>query len=300
MEFLDELVKGGPLQTTGTGVPTAGSPRDVMRAEFGTVEAVGAIGRTAGQKIFGVIGINPLVATGMGRRIAAYTFTRLGEEAIMKNVEDALRDPEKAAVLIRRYKNLDKFEPPEKVKRMAEEAVDDLGKFAGDTALGALSTAKDRLSRAAGFAGKYLQGHSKEAVERAVRFGLIPAQAESRRMTLEEDYKYGPPFVYEDNRIRYAIENNPDYTEAPPPPPQRPITAPANYPPGRGPIPASGLSQISPVPARPPGPASPSTVSRMNELGIPLFNPQGFNHGGYADKNSGIMSIKCKPQQIVG
>lgn len=53
-----------------------------------------------------MLGINPLVATGMGRRIAAYTFANLGEAQILKNVEDALRDPEKAANLIRRYKNL--------------------------------------------------------------------------------------------------------------------------------------------------------------------------------------------------
>ena len=294
-----------------------------LRAEFGTVETVGAIGRTAGQKFFGVFGINPLVATGMGRRIAAYTFTKLGEEAIMKNVEDALRDPEKAAVLIRRYKNLDKFEPPAAVKKVAEEAVDDPSRLAGDTAREALSTAKDRLSRAAGFVGKYLKGHSQEAIERAVRFGLIPAQGETRKLSLEDDYRLGPPFVFEDNRIRYEIENAPPeganvgarefdeeigeeigpQSSAQPVarPPQRAASA---MPPPRAPAAASTLSQVNPVGPPPMAQGSPpmgqETMARGQQIfGVndPIFSAA---HGGYAEKKSGIMSIKCKPQQIVG
>lgn len=302
MEFLTELGRGAQLQRTGTSISPSGNVADVMGAEFGTLETVGALGRTGGQWAFGKLGINPLVATGMGRRIAAYTFTKMGEDQIMKHVEDALRDPVKAAALIKRYKELDMWEPSAMQKQLAERALENPVGLGTEAAI----TAKDRLSRGASAVSNILKGHSKEAIERAVRFGLVPAQAESRRMTLEEDYKLGRPsggpFIYEDNRIRYAIENNPEYTEAPPPPapPQRPAKAPVNYPPGRGPIPASGLSQIRPVPARSPGPASPSTVSRMNELGIPLFSFQGFNHGGYADKKSGIMSLKCKPQQIVG
>ena len=89
MEYLDELVKGGPLQRTGTLTPTAKvTPQDIMAGKqgFGTVETVGAAGRTVGQKLFGTFGINPLVATGMGRRISAYVFSRMGEERILKHV----------------------------------------------------------------------------------------------------------------------------------------------------------------------------------------------------------------------
>ena len=294
MEFLDELVKGGSVQGTGTSSPVAGSPQEAMRAEFGTVEAVGAAGRTLGQKVFGKIGINPLVATGMGRRIAAYTFTKIGEDKIFKNIEDALRDPEKAAVLIRRYRDLDKWEPPSKAKQLADDAVAD--------PLGTAVDAKDRLARAAGFVGKYLKGHSQEAIERAVRFGLIPAQGEARRLTLEKDYRRGLPFVYQDNRIRYQIENDPQYN-APPaqaptvnaPPAQAPtVNAPrtSNAPPSRPPIPASTLSNT--------GQSSQETLSGLSQLGLPLFE---FNRGGHVGKRmatSGIMAVPRKPRQIVG
>jgi hypothetical protein len=304
MEFLDELVKGGSIQGTGTRSPVAGSAQDAMKAEFGTVEAVGAVGRTLGQKAFGAIGINPLVATGMGRRIAAYTFTKIGEDKIFKNIEDALRDPEKAAVLIRRYRDLDKWEPPSKAKQLADDAIaDPLG-----TAVGA----KDRLVRAAGFVGKYLKGHSQEAIERAVRFGLIPAQGEGRRRTLEEDWETGWPYALEDNRIRRAIENDPQYNKSPVQPRVGPESSvrPAGPPPRRmgtvmklrPPVPSSSLSQASGTgqapaptgqqPAAPPGPAgppSPDVVQQGQQLfgaNDSVFGP-GFRHGGYVAGGAG-------------
>ena len=322
MEFLDELVKGGSVQGTGTGSPVAGSPQDVMRAEFGTVEAVGAVGRTAGQQVFGFFGINPLVATGMGRRIAAYTFTKLGEDKIFKNIEDALRDPEKAAVLIRRYRDLDKWEPPSKAKQLAEDAIAD--------PLGTAIDAKDRLARAAGFVGKYLKGHSQEAVKRAVRFGLVPAQAETRRTSLEEDWRSGPPFVLEDNRIRYNIENPsapwaPFDIENPPQPSSAPLGlqrpsyqgVDEGYSPGpqtslqpparrmaasasqsNRPSLASTLSQVNPV-GPPTGPSSQEMVQRGRDVFGPN-DPIFAAHGGYLTKESGIMSVPCKPRQLVG
>ena len=322
MEFLDELVKGGSVQGTGTSSPVAGSAQDVMRAEFGTVEAVGAVGRTLGQKVFGRIGINPLVATGMGRRIAAYTFTKIGEDKIFKNIEDALRDPEKAAVLIRRYRDLDKWEPPSKVKQLADDAIaDPLG-----TAIGA----KDRLSRAAGFVGKYLKGHSQESIERAVQFGLIPAQGEGRRITLEEDWRMGGGpggrfFQLEDNRIRYAIENDPQYNPEARVGTQRTLAgqAPAaQAPAAQAPAAQAPAAQ---APAARVGtqrtlagqaPVQGSSLASVNPLGTALFGANdpvfglGFRHGGYVTggagsgvgrmEESGIMSIKRKPRQLVG
>jgi len=315
MELLDELVKGGSLQGTGTASPLAGSPQAAMRAEFGTVEAVGAVGRTAGQKFFGFFGINPLVATGMGRRIAAYTFTRMGEDKIFKNIEDALRDPEKAAVLIRRYKDLDKWEPPSTARQLADDAIAD--------PLGTAINAKDRLARGAGYVGKYLKGHSQEAVERAVRFGLVPAQAEARRVSLEDDYRAGPPFVYEDNRIRYSIENEPSGTSVGPdavaaqPPAQPPVEWGVPVPVPR----QSGTQRmretirgIGQRDSRPP--VQGSSLASVNPLGTALFGANdpvyglGYNHGGYVTggagsgvgrmEESGIMSVPCKPRQLVG
>jgi hypothetical protein len=326
MEFLDELVKGGSIQGTGTRSPVAGSAQDAMKAEFATVEAVGAAGRSLGQKAFGAIGVNTLAAAGQGRRIAAYTFTKFGEDKIFKNIEDALRDPEKAAVLIRRYRDMDKWEPPSKAKQLADDAIaDPLG-----TAVGA----KDRLVRAAGFVGKYLKGHSQEAIERAVRFGLIPAQGEGRRMTLEEDWRMGWPYQLKDNRIRYAIENDPQYNKSPVQPRVEPQSSvqPAGPPPRRmgadmklrPPVPSSLLSQASGTgqapaptgqqPAAPPCPRNPSPDvvqqgQRWRSKRLPVFGP-GFRHGGYVTggagsgvgrmEESGIMSVPRKPRQLVG
>ena len=304
MEFLDELVKGGPIQRTGIESSFSGTPGDVMGPSFGTVETVGAAGRSAGQYFFGKMGINTLVATGMGKRISAYTFTKVGESKILKLVEDALRDPEKAAELIRRYKeikvnDLEEFAP---AKKIADEFSDD-----------PTGAAKERLSKIVSFTGKNIKGYTKEAIERAVKFGLIPAQAEVRSKSLDEDYRSFPPyFDYEDNRIRSEIEE--DYSEEdavgdqsslqPVAPPVRKMAA--NMPPSRSPVSGSSLSQVSPVAPRPMGQTSQETLSGLSQLGMPLF----ANQGGYIDRGSmntsvpmeesGIFSITKKPKQIVG
>jgi tetratricopeptide (TPR) repeat protein len=302
MEILDGLVIGGPLQRTGTGVAFAGTVGDVMGANFATVEAIGAAGRTAGQRVFGTIGINPLVATGMGKRISAYTFGKIGEEKILKIVENALRDPEKAAELIRRYRELPDWTPPPATRRLAEDVLED----PAAVARGAAGDAKDWLSRIAGFVSKYISSHSREAIERAVRFGLIPAQAESRKLDLETDYRLGPPFVYDDNRIRYQIENTPndvleiDINRALG---HQPFGR--RLPPPRAPAPASVLSQVNPLSAA----INPQTAARGQQVFGPT-DPIFAAHGGYINggaargvgrrTESGIMSIGHKPRQIVG
>ena len=173
-----------------------------MSANFAQIEAVGAAGRTMGQKIFCSIGINPLVATGMGRRIAAYTFTKIGEDKIMKLVEDALRDPERAAFLLRRFRELPDWTPSPKAERLKSEVLSDPLAIAQRGA----ATATDRARDIGNFAGKYIKNHSLEAIERAVRFGLIPAQAGARALTVEQDWEKGAPYIYRDNKIRAYIE----------------------------------------------------------------------------------------------
>jgi hypothetical protein len=315
MEFLDELVRGAPLQKTGTGSVFAGTPADVMSANFATIEAVGAMGRTAGQRIFGTIGINPLVATGMGRRIAAYTFGKIGEEKILKIVEDALRDPQKAAALIRRYKTLPDWEPSPTTKELAEQAYEDpMG-----LAKSGFGKAEKTLRSGLGAVSKYLSNHSLEAIKRASRFGLIPAQAEVRKLDVEEDYRRGPPFDYKDNLIRYEIENSapegPRGNISGPGVKRTPLKIELNTPRGQSsvqpaglqnrqvafnPHPASMLSKVSPVQvALEPRPASPDVRQRGQELFGPtdiVFGPTDI----VSAKDGGIMSVKCKPRQIVG
>ena len=322
MAYLDSLVEGGPLQQAGIDISAGGASRDGGRASFGARELVSAGGRSLGQYAFQKIGINTLAAAATGRRIAGYTFSKMGEKEIYKYVEDALRDPEKAAELVRRYRDSVKWEPPAGVKQAANELLENPAGVAGDVAVGA----KDRLVRAASHTTGFLKGHSREAIARAVRFGLIPAQAEATRTSLDEDYDNGPPFDYEDNRIRYQIEqSNRLLEQSNRPPLEITLTRPEdiggeeNTAPRRpqinlpkinlpeinnNPNPASVLGQTSSSPA---GTVSPETVPRMMELGMPLFQGEGFNRGGYVSEmteprmeHSGIMSVRNKPRQLVG
>lgn len=304
IEFLDELVKGGSIQRTGADVETAafsGDELSTTRQSFGTQEAVALAGRTAGQKFFGFFGINPLVATGQGRRIAAYTFSQLGEDKIYKIIEDALRDPVKAASLIRRYKEIGPISPPKETLQVADEIIADPTGAAQTAGRASISKLKD----VADSIGNYLSDYSSSAIQRAVRLGLIPAQAESRKMDVETDYQLGPPYMYEENRVRGNIEENQGLriTVPPPPPNLGPITEAVPEPrPTRQlaqsmmptPNPASALGQVSPVQPLPQqtAAASPETMQR----GQQIF---GANDPIFA-KSGGIMSVRAKPRQMVG
>ena len=117
----------------------------------------------------------------------------------------------------------------------------------------------------------------------------------------------GPPFVYEDNRIRYEIETReePLVIEIPNPGPQsavQPAAQPvrpmaAAMPPPRAPRADSTLGRVNPVgpPPMAQAPASQETLAGLNQLGMPLFAKEG----GYIEK-SGIMSVKPKARQLVG
>ena len=301
--FLDELTKGGSLQRTGTTVDPAQfaeAELTATRQAFGQQEAVALAGRTMGQKFFGWFGINPLVATGQGRRIAAYTFKALGEDKIYKIVEDALRDPERAAALMRRYKEIGPLAPPEKATRIAEEVLDDPSGAA--KAVGGAGA--NKLKETAKALGEYLSDYSSDAIRRVVRLGLLPAQAESRKLDVEEDWQLGPPYVYQENRVRQGIEENQGLQidiPAPPPnigpvteaapeaPPRRQMAALPMRPPSRD----SALSQVSPV--------QPLNTAQR---GLQIF---GANDPVFKDvqdvqtaKDGGIMSVNCKPRQMVG
>lgn len=314
IEFLDELVKGGSIQRTGADVETAafsGDELSTTRQSFGTQEAVALAGRTAGQKFFGFFGINPLVATGQGRRIAAYTFSQLGEDKIYKIIEDALRDPVKAASLLRRYKEIGPLTPSKETLQVADEIIADPTAAAQTAGRASVSKLKD----VADSIGSYLSDYSSSAIQRAVRLGLIPAQAESRKMDVETDYQLGPPYMHEENRVRGNIEENQGLIiniPAPPPnlgpiteegPGLGPITEVAPEPrptrqfaelPMRAPSPASALGQVSPVQPLPQqtAAASPETMQR----GQQIF---GANDPIFAN-SGGIMSVRPKARQMVG
>jgi len=312
IEWLDELVRAGPWQyidamPVGPGATTT---MDVRGA--GTSEMIGAGGRIGGQTFFGFLGINPLVATGMGRRIAVTLFKYAGEKKIMDMVEQAFRDPDFAAELINNYKSLPQYQVVEK----ATEAAQRVGSVARRGVSENLQDSKNAAKRATtlitGKTGQFLSDYSLKNIRKAVLFGLLPASEATTRIDLETDYEMGGPFLYPENDRRWMLETSalstsqgdplqyegetstPENREDSRPraqldplnmgervgfPSPQSIAASLPMPQAN---PASILGQVDPVSrslagAIPQGTPQPDTVARLEQFGLPLFAA----HGGY-------------------
>jgi hypothetical protein len=166
----------------------------------------------------------------------------------------------------------------------------------------------------AAFAAKYLRGHSRESIERAVKFGLLPAQAEGRKMDLEEDWELGPPYVYRENKARSDIERQQQLEGQQ----QREFEEEDDF--GVGP--SAAVTPAAPrrrqvsmaVPPRPPVQGSAlATANPLMARGREIFganDPVFAGHGGYVggagsgvgrlQESNGIMSVKRKARQLVG
>ena len=324
IEFLDELVRAGPWQDVG-GMPVR--PGEVPNVDVrgaGTSEAIGAGGRVGGQAAFGLLGINPLVATGMGRRIAVTLFKFAGEKRVMEMIERAMRDPDFAAELINNYKTLPQYEIAERAIAAAKGAGETVRRGASQNLQDSKNAAKRAASLVTGKTGRFLSDYSLENIRKAVRFGLIPASEAATRIDLETDYEMGAPFLYPENDRRWRLETDPrrryqkDQDEraaraekqrldwmkrSTVPSPAASLSMPqANTVPSPSASlsmpqanPASVLDQVDPfggsqfASAAPQGTSQPDTVARMEQFGLPLFAAHG-----------GIASIKPKkPRQMV-
>jgi hypothetical protein len=287
MTYLDEIILGTSLQEPGIRIPLADVPGGILAGEkgWGTGEMVALGGRTLGQAIGAKLGISGLVATGQGRRVSVYLFKNIGEKEIMQHVEDAFRNPEKAAALVERAQQLPTYEPPQIVRETAERVLADPAQVGKEAAQGAAGLSKEALSKV----NNFLQNHSLEAIQRAVRLGLLPAQAESRRIDVETDYQMGPPFIYEDNKVRFKLENYKPSPVVPVPEPTiideetistTPTMASRTPPaPPRPPVAGSTLDRARPfdrLAARPPqGAPREQTMAQLQNLGMPLFGSKG-------------------------
>jgi hypothetical protein len=126
----------------------------------------------------------------------------------------------------------------------------------------------------------------------------VPGTIAKRPAAAVQTLKRGEEELDQDTRI------GPHSSVQPAGPPNRRMVS--NLPPPRAPSQASMLSQVNPVGLPPAhGPGSPTTRARGQQLfgaNDPIFHAA---HGGYVnrktgDEASGIMSIQCKPRQIVG
>jgi len=131
-------------------------------------------------------------------------------------------------------------------------------------------------------------------------------------------YEVGEPTKYQefgdDEEIRFRRGPRTSLREPTGTRPRRVASnVPPNVPSPRAPVDASVLSRVSPVGQqpmpvgpRPTGPVSQETLAGLSQVGLPLF----ANYGGHItagagsgvgrNEESGIMSVRCKPRQIVG
>ena len=330
MEYLDELVKATPLQKIGVfdGLEISDKikVRDVLAADFGTEEAVRAGGRSAGAKVFGAIGINTLVATGMGGRTAGYLFTKMGQEKIFKLVEESLRDPVVAARALEEYYNT-RGSAFRRYNRLYESVSDpaERAKFYREQA-GATKSAASSMFRF--ILDKFLN-YTYDVVQRTARFGLLGLNAKLVSERLEKDWLSGPPFQYDFNKNRWLLEKNSGPEEGDAigqgeidssvVPKEREGRRYAMLPRSRAErspyamvrpgIPQPPLIKKETVPTRT-APLNPETMARGQQL-FGATDAVFAKNGGYIDagagsgmgrleRSKGILSIKRKGRQLVG
>jgi len=265
LKMFNDEISLGMAERSGVAAGAASMP---VKLTFRGGEAIRNAGRILGVKIAGWTGGPALVMAGTGGRLAGRIFESGGQSAIFSLVADALADPSMAKLLLTETASLSKK-----------------GKFVFDK----------RLTQALR-PYRFMAGPPTQVIRKGVE-----EQKERDRIEREG----GEKDIYYDEATDRYVRRPVDQPVLPAAPPRL-----SNIPPGRAVNRASGMKNVSPVgplqSAIPPppsrqGPVSLDTVSRMDLYGMPLFgSDQNFNHGGYAEKKSGIMSIKCKPQQIVG
>ena len=242
----------------------AGASPHHLEKPFRGGEFVRNLGRIAGVKLATITGGPALVMAGTGGRLAGRIFESGGESAVLSLVSDALVDPSMAKLLLTETARLNKK-----------------GKFVFDK----------RLTKAVR-PYQFMAGPPTQVVRESVE-----QQKELDRVEREggqQEIEYDPETnLYQRGRVGPQSSAQPVAR-----PPQRAASAI----PARPPLAASALSRVSPVGPAPmaQGPIAPEMMARGQQIfgaNDPIFSAA---HGGYADKNSGIMSIKCKPQQIVG
>ena len=261
--FNDEMAIG-LAERQGIAQGTRGTPV-TLTVRGG--EMVRNLGRICGVWAAKWTGGPALVMAGTGGRLAGKIYERGGQEAIFSLVAEALADPYTARLLMMDTARLDKR-----------------GKFVFDK----------RLARAVRPFQFYVGPRTQ-----VVREGI----EEQRR--LDQIEREGGPFgiIYDPEANEYRRQRrNPEVAPGviQEEPVVNPPTMASRMPPNRPPVSESTLSSANPLQfaaASPPsGAPNRETLANLDQLGIPLF----ANKGGLINSGSkGIMSIGCKPRQIV-
>ena len=268
--FNDEMSLG---MAERSGV-VAGAASTPVELTFRGGELIRNAGRVAGVWAAKFTGGPALVMAGTGGRLAGRIFESGGHQAIFSLVSDALADPTLANLLLTDTARLSKK-----------------GKFIFDKRL------TQALRPYMFIAGPPTQ---------VVREGL-QEQEELNRVQREggdQEIRYDPSDdVYRRQRVQPEIRNNAISASVL----GQPSSSPAGAPPVLSPPSPTQVPTASTPPPTAQGTVSPETITRIQSLGMPLFQGQGFNRGGYVSEmteprmeHSGIMSVRNKPRQLVG
>ena len=256
-----KVAEGARLQSTIGPSATKGIRiKDVVSDEW-----AGNVGRILGGLLASSPGVpvSSLVLTGLGRRYGINTIGNVRGQAVENLIVEFLMDPRLAMAAVENYPTLN----VNKKKRLRDRAK---------------IWAQQRFI--------------SDNVRRVQRFGERPG-------TLFE-IGAGASGMREPDEVDEPGSVGPQSSVQPVAPPTRRVAS--AMPPPRAPASGSILSQSSPVAPRPTGQASEQTLAGLSQLGMPLFAA----HGGYITggagsgvgrmEQSGIMSVKRKPRQLVG
>jgi hypothetical protein len=256
---------------------SAGAKSVEVKASIRGREMIRNLGRILGVKVAGITGGPALVMAGTGARLADNLLAQGNMSNVYALVADALADPALAKMLLVDESTLTKAGRFNFNKKLAA-AVKPYLFFAGrpvEAARVGVDEQKelDRIQREGGETEIYYDEETDRYIRRKVN---LPGGVGD----LSAVQPAGPP----PRRMAASV-------------PRRDVT------------PASMMSQVNPVgpppapagPAAPAGQASQQTLAGLSQMGLPLFaNRGGYIGGGDRKKESGIMSVPCKPRQMVG
>ena len=266
LKIFNDEVSLGMAERAGKAAGAASKPVELT---FRGGEFIRNVGRILGVQAAKYTGGPALVMAGTGGRLAGRLFESGGNQAIFSLVADALADPSMAKLLLTETANLSKR-----------------GKFVFDKRL------TQSLRPYQFMAGPPTQV-IREGVEQQKEIDRI--EREGGQKVIEFDPEQG---VYQ----RRGVGDQSSVVPAEPP--TRRVSS--AMPPPRAPAASSTLSQVSPIGPPPTGQASQETLAGLSQIGLPLF----ASHGGYIIggagsgvgrvEESGIMSVRKKPRQVVG
>ena len=248
--------------------------KDIRIQDLVSDEWAGNLGRILGGLAAKGLPVSSLVLTGLGRRYGINTIGNVRGQAVENLIVEFLMDPKLAMAAVESWPSMN---PSKKASLLNRAKIWAHQKFISDNArrIGFLGQAPGTLFEIG--AGASGMREPDEPGDIGDQSSVQPAGPPTRRLAASS-MQLRPP-------VRASLLSQASGT-------------------GQGPAPTG--QQAAPPPAQ----TAATTPQRMAEMGMPLFQGLGYNHGGYVTggagsgvgrmEESGIMSVPCKPRQLVG